>query len=94
MFNGAIKDTLEKTEALQKHVKDRHREGGAESLANEEAVFFKTLLDRQEEAQRHMNELCAAGAAKHHDLLPTKNVAQYRKREGTRDKHARPLDHS
>ena len=30
-----------------------------ESLATTEADFFKTLLDRQEETQKHLNELSA-----------------------------------
>ena len=31
----------------------------AEALATTEADFFKALLDRQEEAQNHLNELSA-----------------------------------
>ena len=46
-FKGAIKDTLEKTEALEEHVKTVTMR--AESLATTEADFGKTLLDRQEE---------------------------------------------
>ena len=57
MFNDTIKGTLEKAEALEKHVKTVTMR--AECLATTEADFFKTLLDRQEEAQRHRNELTA-----------------------------------
>ena len=48
MFS-TIKDTLKKAEALEKHVKTVTMR--AESWATTEAHFFKTLLDRQEEAQ-------------------------------------------
>ena len=57
IFNGAINDTLEKNKALEKHVRTVTMR--AESLATREADFFKTVLDRQEEAQRHFNELSA-----------------------------------
>ena len=57
IFNGTIKDTLAKTEALEKHVKTVNIR--VESLATTEADFFKALLDRQEEAQKHLNELVA-----------------------------------
>ena len=57
IFNGTIKDTLEKTEALKKHVKTVTMR--AEALATTEADFFKTLLDQQEEAHKHLNELAA-----------------------------------
>ena len=45
-FNGSVKDTLEKAEALEKHVKKVSTK--AEFT---EADFFKTLIDRHEEAQ-------------------------------------------
>ena len=57
IFNGTIRDTLAKTEALEKHVKTVNM--SPESLATTEADFFETLLDRQEEAQKHLNELAA-----------------------------------
>ena len=57
IFNGTSKDTLEKTEALEKHVKTVTMR--TEALATTEADFIKTLLDRQEEAQKHLNELAA-----------------------------------
>ena len=72
-FSGAIKDTLENTESLEKHVKTVTMR--AESLATAGADFFKTLLDRQ--------------AAKHRHPLHTLHVAQRRKKEGRRDEHAR-----
>ena len=46
MFNGTVKDTFGKAEALQKQVKTVTMR--AESLATTEAAFFKTLHDRQE----------------------------------------------
>ena len=57
-FNGTIKDTLAKNEALEKYVKTVIMR--AEALATTEADFFKALLDRQEEAQKHLNELSAS----------------------------------
>ena len=57
MYNSTIKDTLEKAETLEKHVKAVTMR--AESWATTEAHFFKTLLDRQEQAQKHLNELSA-----------------------------------
>ena len=50
------KTLLQKTEALEKYVKTVTMR--AETLATTEADF-KTLLDRQEEAQNHLNELSA-----------------------------------
>ena len=57
IFNGTIKDTLAKNEALEKYVKTVTMR--AEALATTEADFFKALLDRQQEAQKHLNELAA-----------------------------------
>ena len=58
IFNGTIKDTLAKSEALEKYVKTVTMR--AEALATTEADFFKTLIERQEEeAQKHLNELAA-----------------------------------
>ena len=57
IFNGTIKDTLAKNEALEKHVKTVTMR--ADAFATTEADFFKALLDRQEEAQKHLNELVA-----------------------------------
>ena len=51
MYSGAIKDTLEKTGALEKDVQ--------ESVATTEADFYITLLDRHEDPQKHLNELSA-----------------------------------
>ena len=55
IFNDATKNTLEKTEALEKHVKTVTMR--AEFLATTEADFFQTLLDRQEETQQNLNAL-------------------------------------
>ena len=52
-----MKDTLEEAEALERHVKTVTMR--AEWLATTDAVVFKPLLNRQEEAQRHLNELSA-----------------------------------
>ena len=49
--------TLAKTEALEKHVKTVNIR--AEALATTEADFFKALIERQEEALKHLNELAA-----------------------------------
>ena len=57
IFNGTIKDTLAKSEALEKHLNTLNKR--AEALATTKADFFKALLDRQEEAQNHLNELSA-----------------------------------
>ena len=56
IYSEAIKDTLEKNEALEKRVTVTMR---AESVASTKADFFKTLLDRQEETRRHLDELSA-----------------------------------
>ena len=45
IYNEAIKDTLEKTEALEKHFKTVTVR--AESLATTEAEFFKTLARKK-----------------------------------------------
>ena len=55
VYNEAIHRTLEKTEALEKHVKTVTMR--SDSLAITEADFFQTLLESQEEAQRNLNEL-------------------------------------
>ena len=46
IFNGTIKDTLAKTEALEKHVKTVTMR--ADALVTMKADFIKTLLDRQD----------------------------------------------
>ena len=56
IFDGTIKKALlQKTEALEKYVKTVTMR--AETLATTEADFFKTLIERQEGAQKHLNEL-------------------------------------
>ena len=58
IFNGTIKKALlQKTEALEKYVKTVTMR--AETLATTEADFFKALIERHEEAQKHLNELAA-----------------------------------
>ena len=47
IFHGTIENTPEKAD--EKHVK----------TVTTDADFFKTLFDRQEEAQKHLNELSA-----------------------------------
>ena len=68
-FNGAIKDTLEKADALETHVKTATMT--AESPATTEADFFKTFLARQEEAQRDLNELSAQPSQQNTTTRPT-----------------------
>ena len=46
MFNDTIKDTLERADALERHVMTVTMR--AESLATTDADFFKTLVNRQE----------------------------------------------
>ena len=54
IFKGTIKN-LEQTEALEEHVKTVTMR--AKALATTEAEVFKTLIERQEEAQKNLNEL-------------------------------------
>ena len=46
MFNDTMKDTLERADALERHVMTVTMR--AESLATTDADFFKTLVNRQE----------------------------------------------
>ena len=79
---------LEKAEALEKDVRTVTMR--AESLATMEAEF-KKLLDRQEEAQRHLNEL---SAQLHRHPVATVKIAPRRKRKGKKDKHTRSLEYA
>ena len=54
-YHDAIRRTLEKTEALEKHVKTVTTR--ADSLAFNETDFFQTLIERQEETIRDLNTL-------------------------------------
>ena len=54
-YHNAIKRTLEKTEALEKHVKTVTMR--ADSLAHNEEDFFQFLITRQEESIRELNTL-------------------------------------
>ena len=54
-YHNAIRGTLERTEALEKHVKTVTMR--ADSLATTEADFFQTLIERQEESIRELNTL-------------------------------------
>ena len=54
-FHDAIRRTLEKTEALRRHVKTVTMR--ADSLVTTEADFFQTLIERQEETIRELNTL-------------------------------------
>ena len=70
MFNSTLKDILEKAEALEEHVKAVARR--TESLGTtEEDFFFNTLLDRQEEAQTHLNDLSVQLSQQHTTIRPT-----------------------
>ena len=58
IFNGTTKKTLlQKNEALEKYVETVTMR--AEALATTQVDFFKTLIERQQEAQKHLNELAA-----------------------------------
>ena len=52
-YHNAIKRALEKTEALERHVKTVTIR--ANSLAFNEADFFQTLIERQEESIRDLS---------------------------------------
>ena len=54
-YHEAIKRTLEKTEALEKHVKTVTMR--ADSLMTTEADFFQKLIERQEETIRELKIL-------------------------------------
>ena len=54
-YHDAIRRTLEKTEALEKHVKTVTMR--ADSSAFNETDFFQTLIERQEETIRNLNTL-------------------------------------
>ena len=54
-YHDAIRRTLEKTEALEKHVKTVTMR--SDSLVTIEADFFQTLIERQEETIREPNTL-------------------------------------
>ena len=54
-YHDAIQRTLEKTEALERHVMTVTMR--ADSLAFVEADFFQTLIERQEETIRELNTL-------------------------------------
>ena len=55
VYHNAIRRTLEKTEALEKHVKTVTMR--TDSLAFNESSFFQTLIERQEESIRGLNTL-------------------------------------
>ena len=57
IYSGAIKNTLQKTEALEKKAKTGTMR--PESLATTEADFFNMLLDLQEETHQNLTELSA-----------------------------------
>ena len=93
IYDDAIKNTLAKTEAPEKHVKTVTMR--AESLATTEADFFTTLLDRQEETQKHLNELAAPLSHQNTATRSTEfKTCRRRKGEGRREEHGRPLEHT
>ena len=55
IYHDAISRTLEKTEALEKHVKTVTMR--ADSLVTTEADFFHTLIERQEASIRELKIL-------------------------------------
>ena len=54
-YHDAIRRTIERTEALEKH--DKTVTMRADSLMTNEADFFQTLIERQEETIRELNTL-------------------------------------
>ena len=54
-YHASIRRTLERTEALEKHVKTVTMR--ADTLVTTEADFFQTLIDSQEESIRELNTL-------------------------------------
>ena len=54
-YHNAIRRTLERTEAFEKHVKTVTMR--ADSLATTEADFVQTLIERQEESIRELHTL-------------------------------------
>ena len=54
-YHDAIRRALEKTEALEKHVKTVTMR--SDSLAFNETDFFQTLIERQEKAIKDLNTL-------------------------------------
>ena len=54
-YHASIRRTLERTEALEKHVKTVTRR--ADTMVTTEADFFQTLIERQEETIRELNTL-------------------------------------
>ena len=82
IFTGTNKDTLAKHEPLEKYVKTVTMR--AEALATTEADCFKTLIERQEEAQKHLNELSAQLSQQNTALRSTQGKPHSAKR---RNKH-------
>ena len=80
IFNDAIKNTLEIAEAPEKLVTTVTL--SVESLATTEADFFKTLLNRQEETQKHLNE--------HSAQTMRDPLHAVRNAPGKKDKHMHP----
>ena len=81
IFDGAIKDTLEKAEAVEKHVKTMTMR--PQSLATTKVDFFETLLVCQEEAPRHLNELSAQLGQQNTTYRPTVQSEWRRKKKVT-----------
>ena len=62
MFNDTIKDTLEKADPLEIHVKTVTMR--AESLATTDADFFKTLVNRQGKPRTSLNATVASSQSR------------------------------
>ena len=76
------KTLLQKNEVPEKHVKTVTMR--AEALATTEADFFKALIERQEEAQKHLNELAAQVS---HRNTATRSTQRKPHSAGRRNKH-------
>ena len=53
----------------------------AQSLATTDADFFKTLLHRQEEAQKHLNELSAQSSQQNTKLKKSRSAGNEKEEE-------------
>ena len=73
IFNGAIKDTLENTEALEKHVKRQTMR--EESCTTTEADFFETLFDHPEGHTTPFSTQSKLRSARKEDQLQTSTSA-------------------
>ena len=79
IFTGTTKNTLEQTEALEKHVKTVTMR--AEALASTEADFFKTHRTPRRSTEAPERTRSAAEPAKHSHPFHARKTAQRRKKK-------------